>query len=290
MNEPHPIILDGRILANKLNSELKEKIRIEVSNHQRPPCLATILVGEDEASHVYVGMKRKTCEKLGIKSLHHQLNEKTEIADLRNLVVELNEDPTVDGILVQMPLPKHLREFEPEIMRLINPKKDVDGFHPNSIGENTFGDETYGSCTPKGMIRLLEEYNIPIDGQEVVIVNRTNVIGKPLTMMFINRSATVTVCHSHTKDIDFHLKRADIIAVGVGKVNFLTPDRVKPGVVVLDAGINRNSEGKLVGDVAFDAIKDKCGAITPVPGGIGPMTISMLMENTFLSYKLHLGL
>ncbi|MHA1674760.1 MAG: bifunctional 5,10-methylenetetrahydrofolate dehydrogenase/5,10-methenyltetrahydrofolate cyclohydrolase [Promethearchaeota archaeon] len=285
-----PILLDGKALANRLNSELKEKIKGNLEKQARPPCLATILIGQDEASQVYVGMKRKTCEKIAIKSIHHQLEENTKIEELRNLVKILNEDTSIDGILVQMPFPTDLRKYEPEIMRLVHPTKDVDGFHPNSIGENTVGNETFGSCTPKGMIRLLEEYDIPIDGQEVVIVNRTNVIGKPLTMMFMNRSATVTVCHSHTRDLNFHLNRADIIAVGVGKQNFITPERVKEGVVILDAGINRTAEGKLVGDVDFDAVKNKCKAITPVPGGLGPMTIAMLMENTYLSYLIHLNL
>ncbi|MHA1521953.1 MAG: bifunctional 5,10-methylenetetrahydrofolate dehydrogenase/5,10-methenyltetrahydrofolate cyclohydrolase [Promethearchaeota archaeon] len=285
-----PILLDGKALANKLNSALKKKIHEDLEKQSRPPCLATILIGHDEASQVYVGMKRKTCEKIGIKSIHHQLDEDTEIIELRNLVKNLNENPSIDGILVQMPFPAHLRKYEPEIMRLVHPTKDVDGFHPNSIGENTVGNETFGSCTPKGMIRLLEEYNLTIDGQEVVIVNRTNVIGKPLTMMFINRSATVTVCHSHTRDLDFHLKRADIIVVGVGRQDFITSDRVKEGVVILDAGINRTAEGKLVGDVNFDNVKGKCIAITPVPGGLGPMTIAMLMENTYLSYRIHLDL
>ena len=202
-------------------------------------------------------------------------------------VVELNENPEVDGILVQMPLPKHLRQYEPQIMGMILPDKDVDGFHPNSIGLNTFGDETYGSCTPKGMVRLVEDYGFPIEGQEVVIINRTNVIGKPLVMMFINRSGTVTVCHSRTRDLKFHMKRADILAVGVGRVNFVSADDVKEGVIILDAGINRNEEGKLVGDVDFKGVKSKCKAITPVPGGIGPMTIAMLMENTYLSYLKH---
>ena len=269
---------------------LRQKIQSDLENQSRSPGLATILIGNDEASQVYVGMKRKTCENIGIKSIHHQLKENTNIADLRDLIKNFNEDPSVDGILVQMPFPTALRKYEPEIMRLVHPTKDVDGFHPNSIGENTVGNETFGSCTPKGMIRLLEEYNLPIDGQEVVIVNRTNVIGKPLTMMFMNRSATVTVCHSHTRDLDFHLQRADIIAVGVGRENFITPERVKSGVIILDAGINRTSAGKLVGDVDFDAVKEKCRAITPVPGGLGPMTIAMLMENTYLSYNIHLNL
>ena len=283
------ILLDGRKLKEKVLQELKDKILPSTRIYHRPPGLATVIVGFDKASQVYVNMKNKTCDLIGIKSFKIEFPEDIAIELLFQHIRELNENPGVDGILVQMPLPKALRKYEPQVMELIRPDKDVDGFHPYNIGLNTFGDEKYGASTPKGMIRLLEEYEIPIDGQEVVIVNRTNVIGKPLMMMFIKRHATVTVCHSHTRDLDFHLKRADIIALGVGRVNFLTSDRVKEGVVVLDAGINRNSEGKLVGDADFEGIQSKCKAITPVPGGIGPMTIAMLMENTYLAYLKHVN-
>lgn len=278
------LILNGKELSTKLNEELTIKVKESTKKIGRQPGLATVLVGVDKASHVYVGMKIRACEKIGIKSIKKQYSADISIEELFSCVDELNENAEIDGILVQMPLPKHLRQYENDVMNRINPTKDVDGFHPNSIGLNTFGDETYGSCTPKGMIRLLEENDIEIDGQEVVIVNRTNVIGKPIAMMFLNRSATITVCHSHTKDLDFHLKRADIIAVGVGRQNFITADRVKEGVVILDAGINHDENGKLCGDVDFQGVKDKCSAITPVPGGVGPMTIAMLMENTYLSY------
>ncbi|WP_457559558.1 bifunctional 5,10-methylenetetrahydrofolate dehydrogenase/5,10-methenyltetrahydrofolate cyclohydrolase [Candidatus Harpocratesius sp.] len=288
VEDQKPIILDGKLISKRTTERLKEQIANDPNLKIRVPGLATVLIGEDEASKVYVGMKRRTCEYIGMKSFHYSLPTETKIEKLRDLVEKLNKDENIDGILVQMPLPSHLRQYEPEIMRLIHPSKDVDGFSPNSIGENTFGNETYGSCTPKGMIRLLEEYKIPIDGQEVVIINRTNVIGKPLAMMFLNRHATITVCHSHTRDLNFHLKRADIIAVGVGKINFITPERIKEGVVILDAGINRNQAGKLVGDVDFENVKSKCRAITPVPGGVGPMTIAMLMENTYLSYQIQM--
>jgi len=277
-------ILDGRKLKQRLMEQLKEEIDKSFKKYKKRPGLATVLVGNDDSSKVYVNMKIKTCEQVGITSFKKILAENVSIEELYKTIQELNENDEVNGILVQMPLPKDLRKYESKVMEMILPEKDVDGFHPNNIGLNTFGDETYGSCTPKGMIRLLEENNIEIEGKEVVIVNRTNVIGKPIAMMFLNRSATVTICHSRTQDLDFHLKRADIIAVGVGKVNFITKDRVKEGVVILDAGINRNSEGKLVGDVDFKSVKEKCKAITPVPGGIGPMTIAMLMENTHLSF------
>lgn len=283
-----PIILDGSSLSKKITNNLKEKIQITTKKFRRPPCLATILVGEDPASKIYVNMKNRTCERIGIKTIKKNFSADIKIENIFQEINKLNKNIEVDGILVQIPLPKHLRKYESEIMTLISPDKDVDGFHPKNIGLNTLGDETYGANTPKGMIRLLEEYGINIDGEEVIIVNRTPVIGKPLAMMFIKRHATVTVCHSHTRDLDFHLKRADIIAVGVGRVNFITPERIKNGVVILDAGINYNQDGKLVGDVDFEAVKTKTKAITPVPGGIGPMTIAMLMENTYLGYLKHI--
>ena len=283
------IILDGRSLSKKITENLKEKIEVATKKYGRPPCLATILVGEDPASQVYVNIKNKTCERIGITAIKRNFLPSIEIDVLYQEIKNLNENPKVDGILVQMPLPEKLRRYESEVMSLISPEKDVDGFHPNSIGLNVLGNEKYGAATPKGMIRLLEEYGINIDGEEVVIVNRTPVIGKPLAMMFIKRHATVTICHSHTRNLDFHLKRADILAVGAGRVKFITPERIKKGVVILDAGINYNEDGKLVGDVDFEAVKSKTKAITPVPGGIGPMTIAMLMENTYLGYLNHVN-
>jgi methylenetetrahydrofolate dehydrogenase (NADP+)/methenyltetrahydrofolate cyclohydrolase len=281
------IILDGKTLAQQLNERLKTQISTANQQYGRTPILATILVGDDPASQVYISMKGKTCASVGIQSIHKTFPHDVSMPVLREYIHTLNTNSNCDGILIQMPLPPELRPFEPEIMQLIDPEKDVDGLHPQSIGLCTFGDESTAPCTPKGMIRLLEEYHIPIDHQEVVIVNRTNVIGKPLAMMFLNRHATVTVCHTHTRDLSFHLKRADIIVVGVGKQNFITPDRIKDQVTIIDAGINRDAEGKLVGDVAFTKVLPKCAAITPVPGGVGPMTIAMLMENTYLSFVRH---
>jgi methylenetetrahydrofolate dehydrogenase (NADP+)/methenyltetrahydrofolate cyclohydrolase len=277
-------ILDGKLLANRLNDELKQKIYDAKLKHGRKPGLATLIIGEDPGSKMYIDMKIKACEAVGIMSLHHKISADTKKEKILKIIDDMNKQNDIDGILVQVPLPPQLKESQAEILERISLDKDVDGFSMTSMGLTVVGDETFGACTPKGMIRLLERNNIPIEGKEVVIVNRTTVIGKPLAMMFINRSATVTICHSKTRDIDFHLKRADIIALGVGKVNFLTADRIKEGVVVLDAGINRNEQGKLCGDADFENIKDKCSAITPVPGGVGPMTIAMLMENTYLSY------
>lgn len=278
------LLLDGKTLSSKINEETKKKIEESVKLHGRKPGLATIIVGDDPASKMYVDMKIKTCMNIGINSTHTNLSASVNKSDIIKKIQTLNEDPNIDGILLQLPLPDKFKNDTNEIVQYISPEKDVDGFLPNSMGLIMMGDETFGTCTPKGMIRLLERNDISIEGKEVVIVNRTTVIGKPLTMMFIKRNATVTVCHSKTKNLDAHLKRADIIAIGVGKVNFLTADKIKEGVVVLDAGINKNKEGKTVGDADFEGIKNKCSAITPVPGGIGPMTIAMLMENTYLSY------
>ncbi len=281
------LLLDGRKLRDKIINELKDKVEKGKKEFGRPPGLATVLVGEDKASQVYVNMKVKTCKKIGIYSKMKKFSADISIETLLDYIDELNKDEKIDGILVQMPLPGVLQEHKTDVVHKIDPDKDVDGFHPRNVGLNDFGDETYGSCTPKGMIRLLEEYDIHIRGQEIVIVNRTNVIGKPLTMMFINRDGTVTVCHSKTRDLDFHLKRADIIAVGVGRIKFITSERIKEGAVILDAGINHTEEGKLVGDVDYEDVLGKAKAITPVPGGVGPMTIAMLMENTYLSYLRH---
>lgn len=278
------IILDGKTLSAKINEETKKKIEDAVKLYGRNPGLATIIVGDDPASKMYVDMKIKTCTNIGINSTHTNLSASVDKSDIIQKLQELNADPNIDGILLQLPLPDKFKDDTNEIVQYISPEKDVDGFLPNSMGLIMMGDETFGTCTPKGMIRLLERNDVVMEGKEVVIVNRTTVIGKPLAMMFIKRNATVTICHSKTRDLEAHLKRADIIAVGIGKVNFLTADKIKEGVVVLDAGINKNKEGKTCGDADFEGIKSKCSAITPVPGGIGPMTIAMLMENTYLSY------
>ena len=282
-------ILDGKALSEKIKESLKGQIPKVKEEYGRVPGLATVIVGNDEASKVYVGMKVKSCEAIGMKSFSYQLKEDTSFEELKILVRELNENPKVDGILVQLPLPKHLRPFTDEILDLIDPKKDVDGFGLSAMGLLQRGIETYASCTPKGMIKVLEENEISIEINEVVIINRTNVIGKPLAFLFLNRNATVTICHSKTKDIKVHTKRADILAVGVGKINFITENMVKDGVVILDAGINRNSDGKLVGDVDYEHVAPKCAAITPVPGGVGPMTIASLLENTLNAFLERIG-
>ncbi len=278
------IILDGKITSENIITDLKAKTSIATEKYGRKPGLATILVGADPASQMYVSMKVKACDRVGIYSENIHLSENCTFAQLVETIQKYNSMDTIDGILLQLPLPSHLREQTDNIVQKISPYKDVDGLSPYTMGLTNMGDETYTAATPKGMIRLLEEYNIEIDGKEVVIVNRSIIIGKPLVMMFLKRNGTVTVCHTKTKDLDFHMKRADILVTGVGRVNFVSADRIKDGVVYLDAGINRDENGKLCGDADFQQIKDKCSAITPVPGGVGPMTIAILMENTYLSF------
>lgn len=278
------IILDGKITSENVINDLKSKISIATEKYGRKPGLATILVGADPASQMYVSMKIKACDRVGIYSENIHLSDNCTFAQLVNTIQKYNSMGIIDGILLQLPLPSHLRGQTDDIVQKISPDKDVDGLSPYTMGLTNMGDETYTAATPKGMIRLLEEYNIEISGKEVVIVNRSIIIGKPLVMMFLKRNGTVTVCHTKTKDLDFHMKRADILVTGVGRVNFVTADRIKEGVVYLDAGINRDENGKLCGDADFQEIKDKCSAITPVPGGVGPMTIAVLMENTYLSF------
>jgi methylenetetrahydrofolate dehydrogenase (NADP+) / methenyltetrahydrofolate cyclohydrolase len=278
------LLLDGTKTSQKIKSELLTKINEAIRIYGRQPGLATILVGTDPASKMYVGMKIKACDQVGIKSEKIHLPEDCSYTNLVQTLHKFNTNTSIDGILLQLPLPAHLRGKTEEVVQEISPEKDVDGLSPFTMGLTNMGDETYTAATPKGMIRLLEEYSIDIQGKEVVIVNRSIIIGKPLVMMFLKRNGTVTVCHTKTKDLDFHMKRADILVTGVGRVNFVTSDRIKEGVVYLDAGINRDVNGKLCGDADFEGIKDKCSAITPVPGGVGPMTIAMLMENTYFSY------
>ncbi|MHA1727807.1 MAG: bifunctional 5,10-methylenetetrahydrofolate dehydrogenase/5,10-methenyltetrahydrofolate cyclohydrolase [Promethearchaeota archaeon] len=279
-------ILDGRALRKEILEELKVIIAEATEKFGRSPGLATVLVGEDDASKLYVGMKVKTCKEVKIYSLEVKLPSDISKESLIKKLIELNNDQKIDGILVQLPLPDKFKGDTNEILGIISPEKDVDGLSPSSIGQVLMGDEMFGACTPKGMIRLLERNNIPISGKEVVIINRTSVIGKPLAMMFLrkDRNGTVTICHSRTADLDFHMKRADILVTGTGNLNFVTADKIKEGVVIIDAGINRDTNGKLCGDVDFEGVKDKCFAITPVPGGVGPMTIAILMENTYLSF------
>jgi methylenetetrahydrofolate dehydrogenase (NADP+)/methenyltetrahydrofolate cyclohydrolase len=290
-------IISGTEVAKAIRAELKQEIAELKEKHNIVPGLVTILVGADPASQVYVGQKEKTSQNLGIYSERYDLPENTTQEELLALIDKLNNDPKINGILVQLPLPKHINETE--VLYAISPKKDVDGFHPVSLGKLMIGEPDYIPCTPHGIQQLLIRSGVKIEGAEVVVVGRSNIVGKPIANILLQKAdganATVTVCHTRTRDLAFHTKRADIIIAAAGKAKAITADMVKDGVVVIDVGVNQigtTADGKriLVGDVDFDAVKEKASAITPVPGGVGPMTITMLMLNTVRAAKLAAGL
>jgi methylenetetrahydrofolate dehydrogenase (NADP+)/methenyltetrahydrofolate cyclohydrolase len=290
-------IISGTEIAKQIREELKPEIAELKEKHNLIPGLATVLVGEDPASQVYVGAKEKTSNALGIYSERHDLPADTSEEELLALIGKLNEDPKIHGILVQLPLPKHINETN--VLYAIDPKKDVDGFHPVNVGKLMIGEPDYLPCTPHGIQQLLIRSGVKIEGAEVVVVGRSNIVGKPIANILLQKregaNATVTVCHTGTKDTSFHTKRADILIVAAGRPKAITADMVKEGVVVIDVGVNRigkTAEGKAIlsGDVDFEAVKEKAAAITPVPGGVGPMTITMLMLNTIRAAKLAAGL
>jgi methylenetetrahydrofolate dehydrogenase (NADP+)/methenyltetrahydrofolate cyclohydrolase len=290
-------IISGTEIAKQIREELKEEIAGLKEQHNLVPGLATVLVGEDPASQVYVGQKEKTSKALGLYSERHDLSADTGEEELLALVDKLNKDPKIHGILVQLPLPKHINETK--VLYAIDPKKDVDGFHPVNLGKLMIGEPDYLPCTPHGIQQLLVRSGVELEGAEVVVVGRSNIVGKPIANILLQKkegaNATVTVCHTRTRNISLHTQRADIIIVAAGKPKAVTADMVREGVVVIDVGVNRigkTAEGKaiLVGDVDFDAVKEKARAITPVPGGVGPMTITMLMLNTVKAAKLAAGL
>ena len=273
-------IIDGK----KISAQVKDECKERVAKEGMDVTLAVIQVGNDPASTVYVGNKKKACEYIGIHSLAYELPEETTEEELLDLVRELNEKESVNGILVQLPLPSHINEDK--VIETISPKKDVDGFHPQSVGALSIGQPGFVSCTPAGIIELLKRSGVEMDGKECVIVGRSNIVGKPMAMLMLRENATVTVCHSHTKDLKEVTKRADILIVAIGKPKFITADYVKEGAVVIDVGIHRPEGGKLCGDVDFDSVEPVASAITPVPGGVGPMTIAMLMNNCLESAKM----
>jgi methylenetetrahydrofolate dehydrogenase (NADP+)/methenyltetrahydrofolate cyclohydrolase len=290
-------LIKGAEVAAEIREELKKEIAKLKAKHNVVPGLVTVLVGADPASQVYVGAKEKTSKELGIYSERYDLPEKTTQAELLKLINKLNKDSKINGILVQLPLPKHLNEEE--VLYAIDPKKDVDGFHPVNVGKLMIGEPDYMPCTPAGIQQLLIRSGTQIEGAEVVVVGRSNIVGKPIANILLQKApganATVTVCHTKTRDIPFHTKRADILIVAAGRPKYVTADMVKEGVVVIDVGVNeigKTPEGKriLAGDVDFETVKEKAAAITPVPGGVGPMTITMLMMNTVRAAKLAAGL
>lgn len=269
-------IIDGKGIAQEIRAELAKKVA-EMTAQGNQPGLAVVLVGDDPASAVYVRQKRRACEEIGIRSVIHRLPADISQQELLSLVEECNQDKSIHGILVQLPLPDGLNEEE--VIEAISPAKDVDGFHPINVGRLQIGKGGSIPCTPAGVVELVRRTGTPIEGKHVVVVGRSNIVGKPAATLFLQENATVTICHSRTKDVAAECRRADILVAAVGRPRLVKKDWIKPGAIVIDVGINR-VDGKLVGDVDFDEVKDVAGAITPVPGGVGPMTIAMLMKAT----------
>jgi len=276
-------IIDGKAVAQQIKDSVKAKIDQRLANGQRSPGLAVILVGADPASEVYVRNKRATCESLGVNSISHNLDENTSQSDLLGLVEQLNNDPTVDGILVQLPLPP---QIDPStVLETISPDKDVDGFHPYNIGRLVVRSPTLRPCTPYGVMKLLESTGEVIKGKHAVIVGASNIVGRPMGLELLLAGCTTTTCHRFTDDLGKFVSEADILVVGVGIPNLIKGEWIKPGAIVIDVGMNRLENGKLTGDVEYDIASQRAGWITPVPGGVGPMTIAMLMENTLYSLE-----
>ena len=273
-------MIDGKAVSLAVKTDVRDAI----AKAGIEPCLAVILVGNDPASRVYVNNKKKACAFCGIRSLEYALPEETTQEELLDLIDKLNRDPAVNGILCQLPVPGQISEKE--VIAKINPKKDVDCFHNENVGRLWTGSYRILPCTPAGVMALLDHYHIDPAGKHCVIVGRSNIVGKPMAALMLARNATVTICHSHTADLKQQCLQADILVAAVGKAKFITADMVKDGAVVLDVGINRSDDGKLCGDVDFEEVKDKASWITPVPGGCGPMTIAVLMQNTLTAYKI----
>lgn len=277
-------LIDGKKVAKETRAQIADETAKLIADTGVTPGLAAVLVGEDPGSQIYVRNKRKACAEAGIYSEEHKLPEETTEDELLSLIDKLNNDEKIHGILVQLPLPKHINETK--ILHSVDPSKDVDGFHPENVGRMVEGNPRFLPCTPQGIIRLLDAYEIPIEGKNAVIIGRSNIVGKPISMLLLHRHATVTICHSRTKTLEEITKRADILVAAIGRPKFVTADMVKDGVVVIDVGINRMSDGKLAGDVDFEEVSKKASFITPVPGGVGPMTIAMLLWNTLKSAKM----
>ena len=276
-------IIDGKAISEKIRSEVKAETEKLIKEKGVTPGLAVVLVGDNPASKVYVGSKEKACGEMGFYSEKHVLPATASQDELLKLIDKLNKDKKIHGILVQLPLPKQINEDA--VLEAISPEKDVDGFHPYNVGRLAIGKPLFQPCTPYGMIKMLEYSNISVEGKHAVVIGRSNIVGKPIALMLLQKSATVTICHSRTKDLKAEVKRADVVVAAIGKPEFVTGDMIKEGAVILDVGINRLESGKLVGDVDFASAEKVASAITPVPGGVGPMTIAMLMYNTLESAK-----
>ncbi|MBP3464149.1 MAG: bifunctional methylenetetrahydrofolate dehydrogenase/methenyltetrahydrofolate cyclohydrolase FolD [Clostridia bacterium] len=275
-------LLKGKEVAKKTRENLKKEV-LTLKEEGINPKLAVIMVGNDSASQIYVRNKSKVCNEIGIEFDEYLLPEETKQEELLELIKKLNEDKAINGILLQSPIPKNLDINE--AFRTISPEKDVDGFHPINVGKLVLGQDTFISCTPYGVMKIFEDYNINLEGKNAVVIGRSNIVGKPMSQCLLNKNATVTICHSKTKNLSEITKQADIIVAAIGKPCFVTEDMVKEGAIVIDVGINRDSEGKIKGDVDFEKVKEKVSYITPVPGGVGPMTIAMLMTNVVKATK-----
>lgn len=277
------MLIDGKLISNQIKTELSKEVEQLKEKYGRSPKLAVILVGENPASHVYVRNKEKACEKVGIENLLIKKDDTISEEELLEIITQLNNDDTVDGILVQLPLPSHINEMK--VIEAISPKKDVDGFHPESAASLFLGKDGFVPCTPAGVMELLDAINYDLNGKEVVVVGRSNNVGKPVALLALQKNATVTIAHSRTTNLKEVCAKADVLIAAVGKPELITADYVKEGAVVIDIGINRKADGKLCGDVKFDEVAPKTSAITPVPGGVGPMTVTLLMKNTVEAYK-----
>ena len=278
------VLLDGKILSAKIKEEVKVEVTKIVKEKNITPGLAVILVGNDAASATYVASKAKACKDAGIYSVVHEMPESITQEELLETINMMNNNPKLDGILVQLPLPKHIDTTT--VLEAINPLKDVDGFHPYNVGRMVSNLDSFLSATPFGVMRMFEEHNIELSGKDVVVIGSSDIVGKPMASLLINKKATVTVCNSRTKDLKSHTSKADIVIIAVGVPYLLKEDMVKDGAIVIDVGINRLDTGKLVGDADFEGLKNKCSHLTPVPGGVGPMTIAMLLKNTIKAANL----
>jgi methylenetetrahydrofolate dehydrogenase (NADP+)/methenyltetrahydrofolate cyclohydrolase len=275
-------LIDGKALSEKIQQNIANEVEI-IEKKGVVPGLAVILVGDDPASHTYVSMKEKACKRVGFYSIVHKMPDTITQDEIIETIKMMNENPRIDGILVQLPLPKHIDTTK--ILEVIDPKKDVDGFHPYNMGRMVEGLDSFAPCTPLGVMEMFKEYDIKLEGKDVCVVGASNIVGKPMAALLLNQNATVTTTHIYTKDLKSHTKNADIVIVGVGVPNLIKADMVKDGAIVIDIGINKLENGKLVGDVDFEEVSKKCSYITPVPGGVGPMTIAMLLQNTLKAAK-----
>lgn len=276
-------LLDGKALSAKIEKNIVDEVKDFKNRTGLVPGLAVILVGQDPASAAYVNMKKKACDRVGFYSVTHEMPSDISQAAIENTIKMMNSNPNIDGILIQLPLPSQIDTTK--ILELVEPSKDVDGFHPYNVGRLTTGLDSFVPCTPLGVMKLLAEYNIDVKGKNCVVVGASNIVGKPMASLLLNANATVEICHIFTDDLKKHTLNADILFVGVGVINLIKEEMVKDGVIIVDIGINRTNDGKLVGDVDFERVSKKCSYITPVPGGVGPMTIAMLLSNTLKAAK-----